>query len=776
MVDISRKANILVVEDDETVRKTCVRLLTTLGHKVTPAASAEAGVALVRQQTFDLLLTDIHLPGQSGDSLIRQLRQEQPDLVALIMTGYPTMELAIDAVEQGVYSFITKPFQLVDLRNAVNEALKRRDESRQRSQDQFARSLLEMERDLGDAFDLGAAIDDLLGRSRTETEVAPPAPAAAAADEPPPAPAAAAPAGKTAPADTEPLYVVVCEPVPRDRDVLRRSPSYCHFRTIYAAHKVLNAQILEQELPVEVKLVMAGHSADIPRHFRQHSRQIACVVFGPNLPRLTEATLRMTANSGGGRHVVVCYNPDQTNFSWDDLEDLSERMEIYACPATVDEHEVREFWTRYVSGELRPLIEARARGEAFATGDQAELRDRLARDDKAVELLPGFPHICRQVIEAIDAGRRFPDVARILEPDGGLQVSILRTANQTRYGARQRIESVPTALSMIGMEEARKIIMGRAMGELIRKVTDAGFDTRGFFCHSSAVGYLCQLLTLNLQDPSARQREIIDSLRIPDDAAFALRQLGLWRKLKTPENFDAFIAGILHDTGKILNAVCYPDTVPAIMREYEHAAWKGGMLTAEASVVGDFQHPASGAALLERWEVFPELVEPIRQHHEAGDAAESTSMALTLANGLAKMLHPFPRAITPAATEGGEETPSGGRNNPIPQAYEPLSAAFQEFRDDTVSPEEFDSGQIQPETLEILHGGARRVVTEADSATADLWTALGHQNPEIVALCKRLQVSAEELVRLVLLLEPYVDDLVNGLLQGVDSGPGGSSR
>ena len=76
-----RTANILVVDDEGTVRRTCAALLNKMGHNATPASSADAAIALVRQQSFDLLLTDIRTPGMTGDKLVERLREEQPDIV-----------------------------------------------------------------------------------------------------------------------------------------------------------------------------------------------------------------------------------------------------------------------------------------------------------------------------------------------------------------------------------------------------------------------------------------------------------------------------------------------------------------------------------------------------------------------------------------------------------------------------------------------------------------------------------------------------------------------
>ncbi len=559
----------------------------------------------------------------------------------------------------------------------------------------------------------------------------------------------------------------MCEPVPSDKNTLRSSPNYHHFRTIYAAHKVLNQQLQQREVKAEVKLVMAGHSADIPRHFRRHAEDICCVVFGPNAPRLTEGMVRMTANGGRRRQVVVCHNPDQANFSWDELEDLSSRMDIWGTRSSASGDEVRLFWTRYFTQELMPLVDAAVSGD---DGDDhpttvEEVRTRLARDHKAVKLLPGFPHVCRQVIEAIDAGKRFSDVAQILEVDGALQASILRTANLARYAARNRIETIPTALSMIGMDETRKIIVGRAMAELMGKVDEAGFDSRGFFLHAVSVGYLVQLLSLNIESPTQRQRELIDSLRMPPEVLGALRQLQLWIHFNVGDDLDTFGLGVLHDTGKILNAVCYPEVVPLIMAEIESQEWHD-VLNAERTVVGDLEHPAAGAALLERWELFPEFVEPLAGHHRITDDSSPATMLVALANGLAKARFAFPPSLGAAeqSNAGAEES----TENPILPIFARICDEFTKARNELeVSAQERETGVLEAENAEAVLVTARRVTKEQESAVSELFSAIETQTPEFPDVLKRLDVAAADLTALVLTMDDFLGELVQGLLHGV---------
>ena len=766
------KVSILVVDDDERIRQLCMTYLQKLGHEVSPAASADQALELAHARKFDVLLTDIRMPGTTGDVLIEQLTRDCPDTAAVIMTGYPTMELAIDAVGNGVYEFITKPFKLTELRQVFRKVVRRRGAETSRSWQQFARELLSMEKQLGEEFDLQAAVQDLIKASAPAgmDDLVTSSPSRQAAMSPVEmARARGLELGK-------PEYVVLCEPIPRDKEALKSAPNYHHFRTIYAAHRVLNNQMLESDSPREVKLVVASHSADIPKYFRRHTDQIRCVIFGPNLPRLSDATVRMTASSARNRHVVVCYNPDQVNFTWENLEELGATMKVWGCRAAADPNEVRTFWSQYFTRDLKPLMETPpaapdGSGDGRSALTPEEIQELLERDQDTVELLPGFPHVCKRVIEAIDAQKRYPEVAAIVEADGALQASMIRTANLARYGSRQRIETLTNALSMIGMEECKKIVLGNAMNDLVNKVDAAGFDTKAFYLHSATVGFLAQLLNLDMDNPSSSEREILQGLRLPSFVEAALKHHRLWKKFNRSAHFEPFTAGVLHDMGKIVNTVCYSDLLPMILYEVERTQWKGSLVASEASVVGGFQHPMTGAALLERWELFPALVEPIRTHHTIGPESRPQAVLLGLANCLSKSTHPFPAAI--AIDDDYRKSnlrPAEDETilvNPLIARAESLARLYAEARTAIgATPQEVDSGQYTQEHVEALIATSRRVVDEHAEVSGVYLDLLVDQNPEILDIVTWLDTPVEELLALELLLRDAVVDRVNALFQG----------
>jgi two-component system sensor histidine kinase/response regulator len=120
------KSNILVIDDELGIRQGCQRALEPQGFTVETAATIQEGLRKVREGNFDLVLLDVMLPDGRGIDLLSPIREKDPDTVSVIITGYATVELAVEAIKQGAYDFISKPFTTDLLLMTVNQGLERR--------------------------------------------------------------------------------------------------------------------------------------------------------------------------------------------------------------------------------------------------------------------------------------------------------------------------------------------------------------------------------------------------------------------------------------------------------------------------------------------------------------------------------------------------------------------------------------------------------------------------------------------------------------------------
>jgi two-component system sensor histidine kinase/response regulator len=123
---MDRAVHILVVDDELGIREGCRRALLPHGFEVEVAENGPMALRKLHEGRFDVLLLDAMMPGMSGLELWQQARQLDPDLICIIITGYATVELAVQAVREGAYDFIAKPFTSELLLQVVNRELERR--------------------------------------------------------------------------------------------------------------------------------------------------------------------------------------------------------------------------------------------------------------------------------------------------------------------------------------------------------------------------------------------------------------------------------------------------------------------------------------------------------------------------------------------------------------------------------------------------------------------------------------------------------------------------
>ena len=120
------KEQILVVDDEEDLRQAIVEILTADGFEVHGVTTAEQAQEMLSQTPFDVLITDHNLPGKSGVDLLEDALSRYPETVGIVITGFGTIETAVQAIKKGAYNYLTKPFKLVELSIMVRKGLKER--------------------------------------------------------------------------------------------------------------------------------------------------------------------------------------------------------------------------------------------------------------------------------------------------------------------------------------------------------------------------------------------------------------------------------------------------------------------------------------------------------------------------------------------------------------------------------------------------------------------------------------------------------------------------
>ena len=129
------RARILVVDDDEGIRKVLKTILEEEGYVVDTAKNGKEAIKKSNTKFYNLALIDIRLPDIEGTKLLNAMKETTPKMVKIIITGYPSLQIAIEAVNKGADSYILKPFDMDNVLNKIKEHLKKQQEAKEYSQE-----------------------------------------------------------------------------------------------------------------------------------------------------------------------------------------------------------------------------------------------------------------------------------------------------------------------------------------------------------------------------------------------------------------------------------------------------------------------------------------------------------------------------------------------------------------------------------------------------------------------------------------------------------------
>src|ERR1700693_1049549 len=118
--------HLLLVEDEAALREVIGEQLTDRGYHVVQAGSGEAALERLAEFAFDIIVTDLRLPGIDGSAVVDAAVERYPDIVAIVVTGYGTVKDAVEAIKRGAWDFVSKPFQIDELLHALDAALEQR--------------------------------------------------------------------------------------------------------------------------------------------------------------------------------------------------------------------------------------------------------------------------------------------------------------------------------------------------------------------------------------------------------------------------------------------------------------------------------------------------------------------------------------------------------------------------------------------------------------------------------------------------------------------------
>jgi DNA-binding NtrC family response regulator len=117
------RTRVLIIEDEQLIRWSLKQRLSSEGYLADEAETAAAGIELLGSAAYDLILLDYKLPDMTGIDVLRHIRQQDPDIVVILMTAFGKIETAVEAIKLGAYDFVSKPFQIDELMRLVERGL-----------------------------------------------------------------------------------------------------------------------------------------------------------------------------------------------------------------------------------------------------------------------------------------------------------------------------------------------------------------------------------------------------------------------------------------------------------------------------------------------------------------------------------------------------------------------------------------------------------------------------------------------------------------------------
>ncbi len=120
--ELANRPRLLIVDDDPEMLSVLENLFLEQGYRVKTSTDGLEAMRMIGEESFDIIVTDIFMPGASGLQVLKQAKQLQPEALVILITGFASLETAIEAIRDGAYDYITKPFKLEELKIAVRNA------------------------------------------------------------------------------------------------------------------------------------------------------------------------------------------------------------------------------------------------------------------------------------------------------------------------------------------------------------------------------------------------------------------------------------------------------------------------------------------------------------------------------------------------------------------------------------------------------------------------------------------------------------------------------
>ena len=123
---MKKLGRVMVVDDEENIREVLSNYLESMNYEVDTTEDGQEALNKYQKGDFDLIISDLLMPNIDGLELLKRIREIDKDVIFLMITGYPSIETAVDAIKKGAYDYITKPFHMEDVKLRIERAFEKR--------------------------------------------------------------------------------------------------------------------------------------------------------------------------------------------------------------------------------------------------------------------------------------------------------------------------------------------------------------------------------------------------------------------------------------------------------------------------------------------------------------------------------------------------------------------------------------------------------------------------------------------------------------------------
>ena len=569
---------ILVVEDRAGMRTLVGEMLKALGYANTKIA--EDGAAAweqLQQDDFDLLLTDRRMPELDGVELVRQLRQS-PRLARLPVIMMSAFNEPQE-VREAIEAGVDTYLAKPFTPNQLRDKIRELDSRR-----------------------LESDVDLIVEGSGSSVE-----------------------AGKG------PLVVFVEAATTQEQLMEKRFAAVRRFLDLEVnAIRRINAA----DSQIDLGYLLSSDTGNVTRQLRRLQERIKMLVVSPTIGGGITLVRLASINNQDVTVILVC----------DDIEALPSDVHSGLQDLGVFVVEREEFTGESCERLLREFVVAKIYTPNRELAEGEDPLQRIEIDIKNMVSLPVLPDLFRR-IQTLDndVESDIRDWGEVVAKDPAGSAMVIRRTRSPVYGFNEEVTDVGRAVTLLGKKTVKELVVCQAVKQSFERVREKGFDVEAFWHHSLSVATGARILSLPLSKGkrSREQEREFAALNLSAEVVELLGQLELCDHLALDEGENPFVAGMMHDIGKVAIAVSYPGIFAQVVEEMRADSWQSPMLVAEAKVAGEVVHTAVGRFLARAWGMGEALERTVSQHHDYA-ADDHTCSLIAIADFVAAAAQPFP--------------------------------------------------------------------------------------------------------------------------------------